>query len=69
MWKLGLTPAQFPEKEYINGIAVAVWDEGDALLCPRPSLSITGNWTVNRYFKTKKKDFPSISDTVFASWT
>jgi hypothetical protein len=24
MWKLGLRP-QFPEKEYINGIFVAVW--------------------------------------------
>jgi hypothetical protein len=25
MWKLGLRPAQFMEKEYINGIFVAVW--------------------------------------------
>jgi hypothetical protein len=24
MWKLGLRPRYFPEKEYINGIAVAV---------------------------------------------
>jgi hypothetical protein len=25
MWKLGTEAAQFPEKEYINGIYVAVW--------------------------------------------
>jgi hypothetical protein len=40
--EIGAEAAQFPEKEYINGIAVAVWDECDALLCPHPSLSTTG---------------------------
>jgi hypothetical protein len=25
MWKLGLRPRDFPEKEYINGIVVAVY--------------------------------------------
>jgi hypothetical protein len=64
--EIGAAAAQFPEKEYINGIAVAVWDEGDALLCPHLSLSTTGIWTVDRYFKTKKKNFPSTSDIVFA---
>jgi hypothetical protein len=34
MWKLGAEAAQFPEKEYINGIAIAVylWED-------RPDLS------------------------------
>jgi hypothetical protein len=32
MWKLGLR-AQFPEKEYINGIVVAVWERGSIVVC------------------------------------
>jgi hypothetical protein len=33
--EIGAEAAQFPEKEYINGIAVAVWEK----VFPRPALS------------------------------
>ncbi len=47
MWKLGLRPVQFPEKEYINGIFVAVWDfwpesrEGETYVRPAPVATAT----------------------------